>query len=329
MAWIESHQELLNHPKTLRLMNMMEWDINTTIGMLHRFWWWCMNYAPDGDLRRHNASQLAAAVGLPGAEAKKFVRAMLQARWLDTQPYFRVHDWWEYAGPFLQAKHKRHREVWQHVRDLYKEDCSTIPTPQNDSDSTAQTDQVHQCYTGTNEQIDVCSTSENLQTHRYCAVPPNQPNLTLPDLTKPNLTIPNQTTPDITKQKKQQQQQNSAADAADHNAEHPGRHQQQFSQTQPLVAGAAAVAVNPGDFASTPPLHAYPGNDPEQIIYDRVGDKTPLSRHDFGKLMDSKTRTARSLPSCIHPDVSTTLSRIRQERQPADTPGATRESPPG
>ena len=126
MAWIESHQQLFNHPKTFDLMNLMGWDIDTAIGKLHRFWWWCIDYAPDGDLRRHNASRLGAAVGLSAAEAEKFVSAMTQARWLDTLPYFRVHDWWEYAGPFLQTKHKRHPHVWQHVRDLYQGKCSTV-----------------------------------------------------------------------------------------------------------------------------------------------------------------------------------------------------------
>ena len=293
MAWIESHEELLIHPKTLDLMNQMRWDINFTIGTLHRFWWWCMKFAHDGDLRHHNASRLAAAVGLPDTQAEKFVEAMIQAEWLDTIPYFRVHDWWEYAGPFLQTKHKRHPEVWRRVKDMYQGKCSTgdnhdllpcttIPTTQNDRCSTAQTDQVHECCTGTSKRNEMCSASENLQTHRYCAVPPNQ---TLPDKTIPNPTIPDQT-----KQKKQQQQQNSAADAADYDSEHPGRHQQQSPQTQPLVAGTAADAVGPGDFAYTPPLHAGPGNDLEQIIHDRVGDKTPLSRLDLEKLVALKNK---------------------------------------
>ena len=31
MAWIESHQELLNHPKTLDLISLMRWSNDTSI----------------------------------------------------------------------------------------------------------------------------------------------------------------------------------------------------------------------------------------------------------------------------------------------------------
>jgi hypothetical protein len=89
IAWIESHQELLNHPKTLDLMSLMGWDVDTTIGKLNRFWWWCLDYAPDGDLRRHKKASLGVAVGLPAVQSKKFVGAMVQSGWLDRLPYFR------------------------------------------------------------------------------------------------------------------------------------------------------------------------------------------------------------------------------------------------
>jgi len=101
-------------------MACMGWDVDTTLGKLHRFWWWCVDYAEDGDLRKHNDDRLGAAVGvLPGEPAKRFVEAMVKACWLDRKPYFRVHDWWDYIGKFLQIKYKHSPEKWQHVRDLY------------------------------------------------------------------------------------------------------------------------------------------------------------------------------------------------------------------
>jgi hypothetical protein len=121
MAWIESHQRLLSHPKLIDLMYLMGWDVDVTIGKLTRFWWWCLDYAPDGDLRRHNPTRLAGAVGLPADQAEKFVHALVTARFVDTRPYFRVHDWWDYVGPFLQTKHKRHPQLWQRVKLLYQQ----------------------------------------------------------------------------------------------------------------------------------------------------------------------------------------------------------------
>jgi hypothetical protein len=119
MAWLEAHSDLESHYKTLDLMADMGWDLDTTIGKLFRFWWWCQKYAEDGDLRRHNDERLGGAVGLNRDESKKFVEAMLRACWLEREPYFRVHDWWQYIGPWLRSKYKRQPKKWEAVRDMY------------------------------------------------------------------------------------------------------------------------------------------------------------------------------------------------------------------
>jgi hypothetical protein len=120
MAWIESHQAIENHPKTHELMGHMGWsDVDLAIGKLHRIWWWALDYAPDGDLRKYNDSVIGGRVGLYGADATKFVKAMVDARWLDRKPYFRIHDWWTYVGKFLQIKWKHAPDEWQRVKDSY------------------------------------------------------------------------------------------------------------------------------------------------------------------------------------------------------------------
>ncbi len=95
----------------------MGWDLDVTVGKLHRFWWWCVDYAEDGDLRKHNDGALGGSVGLNGDAAKNFVQAMLSACWLDRSPYFRIHDWWDYFGIFLQIRYKRKPERWKEIRD--------------------------------------------------------------------------------------------------------------------------------------------------------------------------------------------------------------------
>ena len=120
MPWIESHQTIERHYKTLDLMNEMGWELNATIGILHRFWWWCVDYTEDGDLRKHNPSRLGAAVGLFGSESNKFVNAMTKAGWIDSKPYPHIHDWWDYIGRFLQVKYKNSPEKWKKIRELYK-----------------------------------------------------------------------------------------------------------------------------------------------------------------------------------------------------------------
>ncbi len=105
MPWIESHTDLESHPKLMSLMMSLGWDLNTTIGILHRFWWWCLKYAEDGDLRKFNDSQLAGAVALNGDEAKRFVDGMVEAGFLDRTPYFRVHGWLDRVERYLVSKY--------------------------------------------------------------------------------------------------------------------------------------------------------------------------------------------------------------------------------
>jgi hypothetical protein len=120
MAWIESHQDLKDHPKTCDLMAAMGWDLDTTIGKLHRLWWWCVDYAEDGDLRKHNDNRIANAMGVANADASKLIKSLVSSGWLDREPYFRVHDWWDYIGLFLQRKHGgKNPQKWQHIKDSY------------------------------------------------------------------------------------------------------------------------------------------------------------------------------------------------------------------
>ena len=112
---------------------------------------------------------------------------MIQARWLDTTPYFRVHDWWQYTGLFLQRKHSRNPHVWRQVRDSYITPSTTSAIELDDSCSTPAVQQEE------------CSSPPTVHLNSCSCTPPN--------LTKPNPTEPDLTVPDITKQKQQQQQQ--------------------------------------------------------------------------------------------------------------------------
>ncbi len=56
MAWIESHQALGQHPKTIRLAAILgRAQMPTVVGHLHYLWWWAFDYARDGRIGRHGA----------------------------------------------------------------------------------------------------------------------------------------------------------------------------------------------------------------------------------------------------------------------------------
>lgn len=126
MAWIESHQALARHPKTLELKNYMNWSLDETIGKLHRFWWWCYDYAIDGDLSKYHAAVIANGIDVPSDQAEHFLKSMISARWIDESPYIRVHAWWDYAGKFLQLKYRKKPEFWSKIKAMYEDMTSTV-----------------------------------------------------------------------------------------------------------------------------------------------------------------------------------------------------------
>ena len=105
MAWIESHQGLAKHPKTLKLSRLLKVHIAQAVGHLHFFWWWALDYAQDGDLSKCDVEDIAVAANWPG-DAEEFVSAMCDAGFLDRDESGKlsIHDWYEYAGRLIEKR---------------------------------------------------------------------------------------------------------------------------------------------------------------------------------------------------------------------------------
>ena len=114
MAWIESHQELARHPKTLRLARRLGVSIPAAIGHLQLLWWWAMDFASDGSLAAFEAEEIATAVMWDG-EPDALLAALLAAKFVDEAPDgLAIHDWHDYAGRLVtrkQANAERMREA--------------------------------------------------------------------------------------------------------------------------------------------------------------------------------------------------------------------------
>lgn len=120
MAWIESHQSLERHPKRADLSARMKWTKPETIGRLHMFWWWVLDFAEDGDLRKYNDGHIAEAMCVDIAQAGDLVEALVQARWLEREPYFRVRNWYGYIWRFLHARYgKSDVGKIRRIKELY------------------------------------------------------------------------------------------------------------------------------------------------------------------------------------------------------------------
>lgn len=112
MAWIESHQTLREHPKVYYFMDLLEIEKPQAVGHLHLFWWWCVDYASDGQLK-HNDLQIARAAEWSG-DPKAFVEALIKANFLDrTNGVLTVHDWLEFCGALMERRIKRKEERYK------------------------------------------------------------------------------------------------------------------------------------------------------------------------------------------------------------------------
>jgi hypothetical protein len=104
---------------TARLAGKMGWTINAAGGAILRLRCWCIEFAPDGDLRPFAPGEIAAALGEPPALGEQIVTALVESQWLETTPYFRVSSWWQTTGLFLRGRFRREPAVWKRVERMY------------------------------------------------------------------------------------------------------------------------------------------------------------------------------------------------------------------
>lgn len=108
MAWLESHQDLRDHPKTARLRRRLGVSLPAAIGHLHLLWWWALTYADDGDLSGYDPDVIADAGGWD-ADPGLFVRALTTSGFVDDD--LRIHDWDDYAGRLIDRRTENARRM--------------------------------------------------------------------------------------------------------------------------------------------------------------------------------------------------------------------------
>lgn len=146
MAWIESHQTLRNHPKLFEFSKLIGQDRVVLTGHLLWLWWWCMDYAPDGDLTKFNHHQIALAAGWEG-DPSKFVDALINSGFVDENGEKRfIHDWLDFCGEIIKKRIDRkqaRRKVAADICRIPPDSAKTPPTnqptqPTNQSKAVAQ-----------------------------------------------------------------------------------------------------------------------------------------------------------------------------------------------
>jgi hypothetical protein len=321
MAWIESHQTLLNHPKLLMVCQTLGVDRPTMIGHLHILWWWCIDYAIDGELHFTNA-QISQGAGWT-QDADLFVNALVEARFIDRdQSGLRIHDWLDFCGMLVE---KRLERIGQRKHG-------------------AQKAAEQRTMAAKRKHTDAKGTTIAAGSHRQA---PNQPNRT-----KPNQTVPNRTRPHISKQKLQQQQQKRgrgelAGDPVKNRSlngeeaqrvNQPDRHQQAPTTTSLLEEGAAADNAGPGILLGHPIAQSVgaaqerrrpppripddPEADIEKTIREKIGRRRRLSRSEMSTVISLRNKYGSQFDSAcdsLHSGVCNPAAYLLSILEPEST----------
>jgi len=144
VAWIESHQAVGHHPKTIRFAELLKVSLPTAVGHLHYFWWWALDFAPSGEIRT-TPTVLARACEWRG-NPERFVQALVAAGFLeDAEDGVTIHDWLDYAGRLIEKRaanrdrQRKHRNaengVTSRVTNALVTGLPTGPTNQPTGDS--------------------------------------------------------------------------------------------------------------------------------------------------------------------------------------------------
>ncbi len=135
-AWLEVHQTLVNHSKTLRAACALGASKFEIIGALVALWSWSMDHAEDGQIDIHDWPIIVENIGWRG-NPSELLSAMLgcgKANGEDGNHGFivkdgnvlRIHDWDQYAGRLLD-KRRAHRERNQRARSVRAACAPTEP----------------------------------------------------------------------------------------------------------------------------------------------------------------------------------------------------------
>lgn len=102
LAWIEVHQGIFRHRKTLKLASLLDIPRMSAAGHMISLWHWAIDNAPDGDLSHLDDAMIALGADWPESTAPFFVQAIKQAAFVDQDGM--IHDWMNYAGKLVERR---------------------------------------------------------------------------------------------------------------------------------------------------------------------------------------------------------------------------------
>ncbi|HCW79847.1 MAG TPA: hypothetical protein DG942_01935 [Ruminococcaceae bacterium] len=124
--WIELHQEMPRHPKTLALAQALKVSRREAVGILVDLWTWGLSCADeDGRLKSIGDEGIALALDWPSKKAGDLAQAFVQCGWLDRldDGTYRLHDWPDYTSKLSEKRKdaERKRQARKHGQSKEKQ----------------------------------------------------------------------------------------------------------------------------------------------------------------------------------------------------------------
>ncbi|QLG39374.1 hypothetical protein HW560_15605 [Paenibacillus sp. E222] len=106
MLWIKSYVATDRDPKTGKFCRRTGMDRPTAVGSLHMFWWWAVDWAPDGNISEIEAEDIADAMHFKG-DPSDLVSALFYAGYIEeTEEGRGIVNWMEIGGKLIQNREK-------------------------------------------------------------------------------------------------------------------------------------------------------------------------------------------------------------------------------
>jgi hypothetical protein len=129
MAWIEIHQSLTTHRKTLELADQLNISPVQAAGHLVFFWLWALDNAPNGALDGISPRMIARSASW-NRSVDQFVSSMIDAGFIDeVEGVLSIHNWEDYAGRLIQRREYdrlRMRDRRATVREQTRNSSGTV-----------------------------------------------------------------------------------------------------------------------------------------------------------------------------------------------------------
>ena len=104
MAWIELHQSLVNHRKTMVAADLLGMPPVHLVGHLVTFWLWALDNSEEGGLSNIPNRTIARVAQWPD-DPDRFVDTLVEAGFFDrSEDGLSIHDWHQYAGRLIDRK---------------------------------------------------------------------------------------------------------------------------------------------------------------------------------------------------------------------------------